>query len=166
MEKRAIVVFPKFDGLHLIEQLRRRFDPLVSVIKAHITLVFPFESDLTTEQLHSHIRRAVHDIHPFRVRLQGIIEQEGGYLFLNVTRGNNQLIELHDRLYSGLLAAYLSSEHTYVPHVTVGHLTDRTAFVEALEATKAVNTSFQATVSEVTLYRVAGGQPIAFSVRL
>src|SRR6266511_2505960 len=145
MEKLAIVVFPKFDGLHLIEQLRRRFDPLVSVIKAHITLVFPFESDLTTEQLHSHIRRAVHDIHPFRVRLQGIIEQEGGYLFLNVTRGNNQLIELHDRLYSGLLAAYLSSEHTYVPHVTVGHLTDKTAFLEALEATRLVNTPHWAT---------------------
>jgi 2'-5' RNA ligase len=166
MEKRAIVVFPEFDGLHLIEQLRRRFDPLASVIKAHITLVFPFTRDLATEQLHSHIQWAVHDIYPFQVWFQGITGHEGGYLFLNVTRGNDRFIELHDRLYSGVLAAYLSAEHTYVPHVTVGHLTDRTAFLAALEATRVVNTSFQATVSEVTLYQIAASRPIEFSVRL
>ena len=28
--KRAIAILPKFDGLDLIEQLRRRFDPLAS----------------------------------------------------------------------------------------------------------------------------------------
>ncbi len=91
------------------------------------------------------IEQAVHDIHPFQVRLQSITGHEGGYLFLNVTRGNDQLIELHDRLYSGPLAAHLSSEHTYVPHVTVGHLTDKTAFLEALEATRLVNTPHWAT---------------------
>jgi 2'-5' RNA ligase superfamily len=84
MAKRAIVVFPTFDGLHLIEQLRRRFDPLASTIKAHITLVFPFESDLAAEQLHSHMQEAVHGIHPFQVRFQSITGHDGGYLFLEV----------------------------------------------------------------------------------
>jgi 2'-5' RNA ligase len=102
MEKRAIVILPKFDNLHLVERLREQFDPLAPLIQAHITLVFPFESDLSTEQLLSHIQQAIHGIRPFTVQLQGITGHEDEYLFLNIIRGNDLLIELHDRLYSGI----------------------------------------------------------------
>jgi hypothetical protein len=36
--KRASVILPRFEGLDLIDQLRRRFDPLASRIGPHITL--------------------------------------------------------------------------------------------------------------------------------
>jgi hypothetical protein len=44
--KRAIVIFPKFENVYPIEQLRKQFDPLARTIEPHITVVFPFESDL------------------------------------------------------------------------------------------------------------------------
>jgi len=40
--KRAIVLYPKFDGLETIQSMRRKFDPLANYIAPHITLVFPF----------------------------------------------------------------------------------------------------------------------------
>jgi 2'-5' RNA ligase len=152
--KRAIVILPKFDGLDLIDQLRRRFDPLASKIDAHITLVFPFDSDLSAGQLRAHLQQAIGGMAPFQVRLRGITGHDGEYLFLNVKLGNDQLIDLHDRLYSGPLATYLLSECTYVPHVTVGHLPDRIEFLKALEVASEVSATFQTVVSEVCTYRI------------
>jgi 2'-5' RNA ligase len=91
MAKRVVVIFPKFERLDLIEQIRSVFDPLAASVKAHITLVPPFEDDVSSEQLHSHIEQAIKDIQPFHITLQGITGHEGEYLFLNVKRGTTNL---------------------------------------------------------------------------
>ncbi|MGA2588181.1 MAG: 2'-5' RNA ligase family protein [Candidatus Aminicenantales bacterium] len=166
MSKRAIVIFPKFEELHLLRQLRRQFDPLANTIEPHMTLVFPFESHLSAEHLQTHIQQAVQGVGPFPVQLHGIIGSEGEYLFLNVKRGNDRLIELHDRLYSGALAAYLSVEHTFIPHLTVGRLGNKAAFLSALEEARKIRTIFQTVIEEVAVYRVDGERPIEFCVRL
>lgn len=57
--KRAIVILPRFEGLDRIEQFRRRYDPLASRIAPHITLVFPFESDLSADQLCAHMQQVI-----------------------------------------------------------------------------------------------------------
>lgn len=152
MPKRAIVVFPKFEEIHLIHQLRSQFDPLVHTIEPHITLVFPFESNLSTKHLQSHIEQAVQGIGPFPVQLHGITGSADEYLFLNAKRGNDQLIELHDRLYSGALAVHLSVEHTFIPHLTVGRLKNKAAFLSALEEARKVSAVFQAVIEEVAVF--------------
>ena len=166
MSKRAIVVFPKFEELHLIHQIRVQFDPLVHAIEPHITLVFPFENNLSAEHLQTHIRQAVQGIGPFPVQLHGITGSEGEYLFLNVKRGNDQLIELHDRLYSGALAVYLSVEHTFIPHLTVGRFSNTGAFFRALEDVQKIDTVFQTVIEEVVVYQVDGDPPFEFGIRL
>lgn len=166
MSKRAIVVFPIFKELHLIRQLRRQFDPLANNIEPHITLVFPFESSLSAEHLQTHIRQAVQGIGPFPIQLHGITGSDGEYLFLNVKRGNDQLIELHDRLYSGALAVYLSEEHTFIPHLTVGRLKNKAAFLGALEEARKVSAVFQAVIEEVAVYQVDGDPHLEFVVGL
>jgi 2'-5' RNA ligase len=166
MFKRAIVIFPKFNELHLIHQLRVQFDPLVNIIEPHITLVFPFESTLSAERLQTHIRQAVQGIGSFPIQLHDITGSEGEYLFLNVKRGNDQLIELHDRLYSSVLAGYLLVEHAFIPHLTVGRLANKPAFLSALEEARKVSTVFQTVIEEVTVYQVGGNPAIEFGVRL
>jgi 2'-5' RNA ligase len=152
--KRAIVILPKFDGLNRIDQLRRQFDPLASRIAPHITLVFPFESDLSADRLRAHIGQAVQGVAPFPVHLQGITGHDGEYLFLNVVRGNDPLIDLHDSLYSGPIAAHLRPEIPYHPHVTVGRLADRTEFSKALAVAREAAASFQTVVREIATVRI------------
>jgi len=166
MISRAILTFPRFEGLHLIEQLRRQFDPLALAIAPHITLMFPFESDVSVRRLQAHVRQAVRDVGPFAVQLHGITGSEGEYLFLNVKRGNDRLIELHDRLYSGLFAVHLSLAHTFVPHLTVGRLSNRAAFLAALEAAQEVNSTFRTAVREVAVCRLYDSHGVEFRVRL
>jgi 2'-5' RNA ligase len=117
----AIVAFPMLESADQIEAVRQRFDPLASVLNAHVTLVFPFTpSAEVAEVLYPHVAAAVADLAPFPIRLTRPTPADGNYLFLQVARGDRLLIQLHDRLYSGLLGPFLSPAHSYVPHVTVG----------------------------------------------
>ena len=168
MKKRVIVIFPKFERLDLIEQIRSMFDPLAASVKAHITLVPPFEADVSSEQLHSHIEQVIQNIQPFSVTLQGITGHEGEYLFLNVKRGNDELIELRDKLYSGILANHLLPQYTYVPHLTVGRLPDQKLFLEAVTTAQEVTAIFETQIYEVSVYNVQsnGTRLIEFNIPL
>jgi 2'-5' RNA ligase len=128
--------------------------------------VFPFESDLSAEQLRAHVIEAIRGLLPFPLHLQGITGHEGEHLLLNVKRGNDELIELHDRLYTGTLPPYLLTEYTYVPHLTVGRLNDRISFLKALGTARTLTRRFQIMVSEVTVYRLDDERPIEYSVEL
>lgn len=168
MAKRVVVIFPKFEQADLIEQIRKSFDPLATMIEAHITLVPPFESSISAGELYSHIEEAIEVIQPFHLLLQGITGHEGEYLFLNVKRGNDQLITLRDRLYTGFLASYLLPEYTCVPHLTVGRLPDRNTFFSALERATQLKDSFETQVCEISVYSIqpGGTRCIEFSVPL
>lgn len=148
---RSIMIFPKFSNMELIDKLRKDYDPLVEKIPAHITVVFPFESSHSQNELKEHIQKALKRFKPFDIRLTGITGAEKGYLFLNVKKGNDQIIELHDRLYSGILATYLFRKTTYFPHLTVGRLKSIELYNSALQMTKEFNHEFVTTVEKVEL---------------
>ena len=168
MAKRVVVIFPKFERLDLIEQIRSVFDPLAASVKAHITLMPPFEDDVSPEQLHSHIEQAIQNIQPFHINLQSITGHEGEYLFLNVKRGNDKLIELRDKLYSGILATHFLPQYTYVPHLTVGRLTNQKLFLEAVATAQEVTATFETQISKVSVYSIQsnGTRPIDFNIPL
>lgn len=49
--QRTIMIFPQFDNIDVINSIRDKYDPLAKLVKPHITLVFPFDSEITNEQL-------------------------------------------------------------------------------------------------------------------
>ncbi len=148
--KRAIILFPKFSGLEEIQSMRQKFDPLAHYIAPHITLVFPFESELSTREIADHVRRALRGVKRFPVCLHGFTgDQPEGYLFLKVKQGNDEIIDLHDRLYSGALKPYLYRKILYCPHVTVGRVIDLPAFEEALEELDGITTQFECEIGQV-----------------
>ena len=160
IQQYAIVIFPKFENEFHIQQIRDRYDPLAVLIDPHITLVFPHESDFPIEQLRTHIQHAIQGIRPFEVYLQGITGSESEYLFLNIKVGNDQIIKLHDRLYSGLLESHLKKDHTYIPHLTVGRLNDQSVFITALETAQNLSGVFTTVIKEISLIRVGENYPI------
>jgi hypothetical protein len=58
MTNRCILLFPDFPNIASIESIRRKFDPLAGLVRPHITLVFPFESDIGTDPLRRHVAEA------------------------------------------------------------------------------------------------------------
>ena len=49
--KRDILIIPKFDNIHKIQMIREKYDELFDIIEPHITLAFPFRSNISNEEL-------------------------------------------------------------------------------------------------------------------
>lgn len=119
MEERSILIFPEFED-EKIQELRKQYDPLWEKIPPHITLVFPFASELTVSRLHHHIEKILKNFPPFTVTLSDLSFEADGYIYLNVTEGAAEIRQLHDQLYQGILMSFLHPTLSYIPHVTVG----------------------------------------------
>jgi len=92
MGARTIMIFPEFDNIDVINDIRKKYDPLADLVLPHITLVFPFDSELTNEELKVHLIGSLGDIKPFKIELEGFSKQKnkyGNYLFLNVVQGTD-----------------------------------------------------------------------------
>ena len=168
MNKWVVVIFPQFEQSYLIEQLRQQFDPLASKVKAHITLLSPFESALDKTQLRSLLEQSLQHTQPFNIKLQGITGHENEYLFLNVKRGNDELIQMRDSCYNGPLEFCLRPQYTYIPHLTLGRLVDEEDFLEALERVRGMRSAFETQVTEISAYKIHdnGERTVEFSVSL
>lgn len=151
---RAIHLFPEFSNEHCINAIRSKYDPLADLIPPHVTLVFPFESDLSTEALAVHLQESMVGLKSFRLVMTGVAGADGEYLFLNVKVGNDQIIELHDKLYTGLLKQYLHRSLAYAPHLTIGRVKDKQIFEFALAETEDWNEVFETTVHQVVVERI------------
>jgi 2'-5' RNA ligase len=152
----AIVTFPVTPGIERIEFLRRLFDPLARVIPAHVTLVFPFESQLPAATLRAHVEQMSIGTRPFDVELNDVTVVDDEYVFLDVGSGREQLIELHDRLYTGPLARHLSDRHVFRPHITLGRLREPEALATAVAEARECLPATTAVVRELTIVRLDG----------
>ncbi|MCF6137329.1 2'-5' RNA ligase family protein [Pseudalkalibacillus berkeleyi] len=117
---RAISIFLKRSNLECVEMIRSKYDDLFHKIPPHITLVFPFRSDLTLEACIEHMHSCLQGYESFSIRLEGLKVADDGCLFLLVRDGKEQIEQLNRSLYSGPLRTYKSEEHTFIPHVTIG----------------------------------------------
>ena len=104
-----------------IASFRRTYDPLVDAIDLHITLVFPIPTpEIESDSFREHVRAVVSRTPSFEIRLNALEKAWDHWLFLVATKGRDQVIELHDELYTGILRPFLWTEQPFSPHVGLG----------------------------------------------
>ncbi|MFN7232448.1 MAG: 2'-5' RNA ligase family protein [Brevundimonas sp.] len=123
-----LVIFAKLDiparDRAEIEAIRQRHDALYGRVEPHFTLVFPFAGVSVGEVL-GHVQHIATEVEPIPFKLAKIAAvrdplSPGAHLFFLPDEGVQQITDLHDRLYSGVLATRLHPTAAYLPHVTVG----------------------------------------------
>lgn len=113
-------IFLCADGLDLkIQAFRERNDPLGRLIEPHITVVFPFKSDLSDEELIQHVEAQIESTSSFHASLCAQPTLDSEYVYFPIDIGANEILEIHERLYDGPLSRHLQAR-PYVPHITVG----------------------------------------------
>lgn len=148
--KRAIILFPSFDNMNSIKRIREQYDPLANYIAPHITIVFPFDGEISTDDLRVHLNKALKGVKKFYVQLNGFTgDFRDGYLFLNVKKGNDNIIELHDKLYSEILESFLFKKVTYCPHLTVGRLQQPGEFDKAMDKLACYVETFETVIDKL-----------------
>lgn len=51
MSIRTIMIFPEFENMDIIDRIRDKYDSLARLVRPHITLVFPFENEMSNEAI-------------------------------------------------------------------------------------------------------------------
>jgi 2'-5' RNA ligase len=149
---RAIHLFLDFGPNDAIATFRRAHDPLASNIPPHITLVFPFESDIGNDLLASHARQVTDSIAPFTVTLGRAEQHPPDYIWLPVVEGSEIIHSLHHKLYTGPLAGFRSQAHRYQPHVTIGRVNHRRS--EVFSNARSIELPSRIRVERITIERI------------
>lgn len=119
LPRRAVVWFPQFSNIVAIDRFRSQHDPLGNVMPPHVTLVFPFHSRLTLDQLTAHVQKVVRAWPAFPVVMNGVWTAQNEFVGISAQVGKDAMAEMHDRLYRGPLAEFLRPEFDYEPHITL-----------------------------------------------
>lgn len=153
--KRAIILFPSFYNINTIRSIREKYDSHANCIAPHITIVFPFESDISMDELKRHFNEVLKGAKKFSVKLKDFTgDYRDGYLFLNVKKGNDPIIELHDKLYTGILERFLYRKVTYCPHLTVGRLIEQIEFDKAVDELSCCGESFETVIDKIVVENI------------
>ena len=147
---RTIMIFPQFENIEIINDIRDRFDPLADLARPHITLVFPFESGMTNDEVAERLTSSLKDISPFELVLRGFSKTDDNYLFLDIEKGKDIIEGIHDELYSNHFKDYCPGL-PYIPHMTVGKLNSEQELNDAYEYVKNIDAGFQTIVKKISV---------------
>lgn len=127
---RDILLFPKIKNIEIIQNTRLKYDRLANKINPHITIVFPFEDEITNEELYNKLILLTKDVKCFNISLKGIVLTNDKYVILRVIVGNDKIKKLHDCIYKNVFPKYLRNDIEYIPHITLGQAKDLNEFLE------------------------------------
>ncbi len=149
--KRAILIFPKFKNINIIQEIRKKYDRLFDLIDPHITLIFPFSDNISNEVLIDNIRYILKSEKPFTVKFEGVSLSNDNYIFLNCIEGIDKIIYLHDVIYQKVLPTHLKKDLPYTPHITLGQYNNIDIF-------KNFKDKFETIVDEIVIEFIDGNE--------
>lgn len=126
-----VVAYPKLSqkDFDWIQTYRQANDPrFYEIVAPHFTLVFAV-SDISKESFSEEIASQAADASDFDVEIKVATvsrDESGAYYheFLVPDVGYSDIVTLHDKLYSGLLADHLRLDLDFIPHIGIGKSDD------------------------------------------
>lgn len=162
--KRDILIFPKFDNIEEIQKIRKKYDELYSIIPPHITLAFPFKSDISNKELKEKLQNILIKAKPFKLTCSGISLKEDEnintfYIFLNITEGTETLKCLHKQIYNQVLNK--NEIIDYIPHLTLGNTKNKNEKIN-------LNSVFSTTIDSIVIESIVENEEsiIEFEIKL
>ena len=118
----------------LIQEFRSKHDPQSKLVPPHVTVVFPFDIELSDGELTGRCQSAIKGVNRIEAKLGPISIEPNGYVFFLLEKGGQEVAEIHKQLYSGPLEDQFIGT-SFKPHITIARFDEYTR----LEVTKAAN---------------------------
>ena len=164
--KRDILIIPKFNNCNKIQNIREKYDELFNIIVPHITLAFPFEKDISNEQLKTQLIDITKNIKPFKIKCKGITLRKDEkfntyYIFLNIIEGKEIINEINYKIYENILNDIDIKEYKYEPHITLGNTNNPNEKIE-------LNEEFETIVNSIVVEQIGENEEsiIEFEINL
>jgi 2'-5' RNA ligase len=152
MFMRSVLIFPHFADTAAIDHVRRMFDPAYTKIEPHITLVFPFSSIYTADEIRNAVVSCAAGISRFKLTLRKTVVKDS-FLFMIPSEGRDSVTALFKNLHAGLFKPFLPSvleQEEFIPHMTVGTCTPENA-QERLAAARSLLSEYTALIDTVSV---------------
>ena len=120
---RDVLIIPELENVSLIQDIREKYDELANIVPPHITIAFPFDSDITNEELDKKLQKIFSEYTEFSITLSGVsyhYDERVGvyYIYLDVTQGRDTIYEISKKVYRELFNKEVPEK--YIPHITLG----------------------------------------------
>lgn len=145
-----------------IDGIRRQHDPQVDLVAPHFTLVFGCTAIAETDYL-AHVSAIARHTPAIKFHCRHATLHASGpdgmaHVFLVPDEGHSAIALLHDRLYTGALAAHLRLDIPYVPHITVAATRDVAAAKALCDALNERGIDIASRLTVLTVSALRGGR--------
>ena len=146
-----------------IQNLRARHDQLqYDIVGPHFTFVFPV-SGLDQNTFVTHVKNQAQGLAQFTFALRCAVVVKDAlnaytHVCLTPDEGYSAMVKLHDRLYTGPLAAELRLDIPFIPHLTVGYDADAHACKRLADDLNAQGVSIPGAITALDVVRYEGRQ--------
>ncbi len=173
----SLVYYPKIDD-NVFQSIRNKYEPYANMIPEHIPLVFPVPETIGKDKLIHHVNRILARWKPFKIRIKGLYKTFDHWLLVVLDEGNDQVIRLHDDLYTNILTHYLRKDLPYIPHVGLGLFSreaydfskpsrllslDEKKYRSARTEIEMADLNFRRTIDRLTLVRVNANFTVCYT---
>ena len=124
--KRDILIIVNFDNISKIEQIQSKYYDLYGKVKPHIALTFPFESDISDEELYNKLVDILSKYSPFKIICHGVSTPniDSDYRFLNIIHNKEIIKQISDKIYNSIIPECIDyrDKYEYDPHISLSNL--------------------------------------------
>jgi 2'-5' RNA ligase len=162
----VVVAYPNISNEHYtwIQTIRARYDPQYSIVNPHFTLVFPCLLE-NQEELIMHVEEKVKGVDKILFSIKQVISvkdpfNENTNLFLIPDIGSDHITELHNKLYTGLLASEIHPDIRFVPHITMGTANNPLVLQDLEKGSTKLELDMRGTLDSLDVVIYTKGQPV------
>ena len=123
--KRDILIMAKFPNIDKIKEIQRKYYDIADKIDPHIAVTFPFDSNITDEELYDKLCKVLANYKPFKIICKGIYTPigESNYRFLNIILNKEIIKNMSDDIYKNIIPEQLEyrDKYNYDPHISLAN---------------------------------------------
>ena len=123
--KRDILIIAKFDNIDKIKDIQKKYYDIADKIEPHIALAFPFDSNISDEELYIKLNDILSQYEPFKIVCHGVSipSSESNYRFLNIIENKDIIKRISDDIYNNIIPEEKEyrDKYNYNPHISLAN---------------------------------------------
>lgn len=123
--KRDILIIVNFSNIDKIKEIQLKYYDIADKIEPHIAVTFPFDSNISDQELYDKLTKILENYKPFKITCHGVSTPvgESNYRFLNIIENKDIIKSISDDIYKNIIPEELEyrDKYNYDPHISLAN---------------------------------------------
>ena len=123
--KRDILIMVDFHNINKIKEIQKKYYDIADKIDPHIAVTFPFDSEISDEELYNKLVEILSKYNPFKIVCHGVSIPKGepNYRFLDIIENKEIIQNISDDIYQNIIPELLEyrDRYNYVPPISLAN---------------------------------------------